>query len=145
MDKPDITNEEIQAKYIAWRNDPINDQFDDAVFCFEVDAPNTIDISRLKMLKTPPVLRAIKRNPVKEDAFHMLLQQTLRMIYSKCLSGELEFKSLEGGLTCLTGLLKQYQLDKGKPTEIVKYEELKGKTPQELHQILMRELRSGRN
>lgn len=140
-----MTDKDIQTKYIAWRIDPINDRFDDCVFCGEVDKPNTISLDKLKSLKTPEVIRAIMRKPPSDEEFFNLLEQTLRLCYDKALNGNLPVKSLEGAINSITALLKQRQLDNGKPTERVEFTELEKKTSAELHQFIMGRLRSGRN
>lgn len=136
-----LPDKEIQDKYIEFRCDTINDRFDDCVFCTE----NGVSIDKLKSLKTPDVLRAIFNRPVSEDQFFKLLEQLTRLSYDKALNGKIPIKSFEGLISAITSLLKQRQLSTGRPTEIVKYEELKKKTPAELHSFIMGELRHGRN
>ena len=136
-----LNDKEIQEKYIEFRSDTLNDRFDDCVFCTE----NAVTIDKLKSLKTPEVIRAIFNRPVGEDQFFNLLEQLTRLSYHKALNGKIPVKSFEGLINAITQLLKQRQLSTGKPTEIVKYEELKKKTPAELHSFIMGELRHNRN
>ncbi len=123
-----ITDKEIQEKYIEFRSDTLNDRFDDCVFCTE----NAVPINRLKQLKTPDVIRSIFKRPVGEDQFFNLLEQLTRLGYDKALNGKIPVKSFEGLINAITNLLKQRQLSTGRPTEIVKYEELEKKTPAEV-------------
>ena len=136
-----LDDKEIQKKYIEFRCDTLNDRFDDSVFCSE----NSVTIDKLKSLKSPEVIRAIFNRPIGEDQFFILLEQLTRLSYDRALNGRIPVKSFEGLINAITQLLKQRQLSAGKPTEIVKYEELKKKTPAELHSFIMGELRSGRN
>jgi len=136
-----MTDKEIQEKYIEFRCDAMNDRFDDCVFCTE----NHVTIDQLRSLKTPDVIRAIFNRPVNEDQFFKLLEQLTRLSYDKALNGKIPVKSFEGLINAIAQLLKQRNLSTGKPTEIVKYEDLKKKTPMELHSFIMGELRHGRN
>lgn len=136
-----LDDKEIQKKYIEFRCDTLNDRFDDSVFCSE----NSVTIDKLKSLKSPEVIRAIFNRPIGEDQFFILLEQLTRLSYDRALNGRIPVKSFEGLINAITQLLKQRQLSAGKPTEIVKYEELKKKTPAELHSFIMGQLRHDRN
>ena len=136
-----LTDKEIQDKYIEFRSDAINDRFDDCVFCTE----NAVTIVKLKALKTPDVIRTIFNRPIGEDQFFKLLEQLTRLSYDKALNGKIPIKSFEGLINAITALLKQRQLSTGKPTEIVEYEDLRKKTPAELHSFIMGQLRHSRN
>ena len=132
---------EIQKKYIEFRSDAMNDRFHDSVFCNE----NKLCLDELNLIKTPDVIREIFNRPVNEDQFFKLLEQLTRLSYDKALNGKIPVKSFEGLVNAIAQLLKQRNLSTGKPTEIVKYEDLKKKTPMELHSFIMGELRHGRN
>ena len=136
-----LDDKEIQKKYVEFRYDTLNDRFDDSVFCSE----NSVTIDKLKSLKSPEVIRAIFNRPIGEDQFFILLEQLTRLSYDRALNGRIPVKSFEGLINAITQLLKQRQLSAGKPTEIVKYEELKKKTPAELHSFIMGQLRHDRN
>lgn len=131
---------DLQQRYVAFRTDAANIGIHDCAFATE----NQISIDQVAELKTPEVIRAINAVSIK-DQLPNLLEQVLKYAYERLLDGTLTIKSFESLAAILPSLLKHHQLDSGKPTEIVEYKDLRDKSLNELHSILMGELRNGRN
>ncbi len=134
-----MSDDEIKQLYIAFRADPANIQFNDICFC----STNSITIDRLRSIveRDPEVYRKINSPEVTDTELSTFLGLLTRLCYKKAFVDNIQVKSLEGLVTAITSLMKQRQLASGKPTEIVKYEELEKKTPDQLHEYIMGRLR----
>ncbi len=139
---PTLTSDEQEAvikKYIAFRRDPTNDQFEDSLFCSE----NSVGLDTLKMLKNTDTMRRINNSPYTDKQLRCTVDHLLRQTNQILTNGEhsIPVKSLEGLLNAFTNLIKQQQLIRGKPTERIAVEDLRKKEPAELHRYLMGQLK----
>ena len=134
---------EIREKYIAFRSDPANIQFNDIFFSSTFGVPAQ-DLRRV-IDEHPDIAQAIAAREVTDAELSTLLGLITRLCYEKAFVDKPKVKSLEGLVGAIVALMKQRQLESGKPTEIIKYEELEKKTPDELHSYVMGMLRRSRN
>ena len=141
-DADPVRDASLAEDYIKFRIDPINDQFDDSLFCSE---PGISDVT-LNRIKTIDVLRKISQSQITPDALKGNIDRLMRQVNKRTHEKELPIKSLEGIINAFCSLLKQYQLANDKPTEriAVRGEDLNNKTTQELHDLLMGHFRGSR-
>lgn len=134
-----LSDKEIKERYIAFRSDPANIQHNDLFF---TDL-NSISLDRLKRVikENPDITKKIFDQPVTDIEVSTLLGLVTRLSYEKAFRDKIPVKSWEGLMNAIVNLLKQRGLESGRPTEIIKYEELEKKTPEELHAHIMSMLR----
>jgi len=138
-DKIINTDDEIKQRYTAFRADPANLQFNDFYFC----NINSITISRFKEIIDKNTEYGIETRGVTDAELSKCMGLLTRVCYEKALIRRLPVKSLEGLVNAIVNLMKQRQLETGKPTEIlqIKDSELAGKSTEERTALLLGFLR----
>lgn len=133
--------EEISSAYIKFRSEPKNIKLKDQYFCNQYG----ISLATLQKIKDldPSIESTINGRPVTDDELSGFMGLLTRLCYEKAFAENIPVKSLEGLANALVNLMKQRQLETGRPTEIItiKEDELKKKTPTERYQMLMGYLR----
>lgn len=134
------SDDAVLKLYTEFRKDPANVRLNDNFFCIT----NGIAVPRLKELlkENPKVIHEIESREVSDDELSTLMGLLTRLCYHKAFINSVPVKSLEGLVNAIIGLMKQRQLETGRPTEIIKFEEdAEKKTPEELHSYIMGMLR----
>lgn len=131
---------EVLKLYTEFHKNPANIKLNDNFFCIT----NGIAVPRLKNLlkENPKIIQEIESCEVTDGELSTLMGLLTRLCYKKAFIDAVPVKSLEGLVNAIIGLMKQRQLEGGKPTEIIKFEEdAREKTDEELHAHLMGLLR----
>ena len=140
-----LSDDEVKKRYLTFRKDPANVQFEDIYFC----STNSVSGDRLRRIlkENPKITQEILSREVTDDELGQKMSFLARSALDRSLLDKVPIKSIEGLINALVAYMKQRALESGKPTEIfkIKYEELKKKTPQELQQHLLGLLRHANN
>ncbi len=126
----------LSKLYLAFCQDPLNDQFDDSRFCSE----QSISLKQLEVLKTSDILRSISQSEFTDKQLRSTVDNILRKANRLLAAGTVGPKSMEGLMNAFTNLLKQKQLLAGNPTERIEIDDLRKKSPEDLHRWLMHSL-----